>query len=240
LAFSSDRTGNWEIWRSDANGGNQIQLTSFGEAIVDGAYWSPDGKEIVFSALSKGNRDIYIMGADGGVVRRLTTDATDEGRPGFSRDGKWIYFRSNRTKREEIWKMPREGGAARQVTLDGGFDVRESMDGSRLFFTKSRLGSGLWTASATGGEVSPVPGLEQVRASYWALASNGIYWFAFGETTTLMRWDPATRKSAAVLTITAPMFASPPVLWVTADGKHAYWHQDDDRGADLVLIENFR
>ena len=34
--------------------------------------WSPDGKQIAYVSDVNGNRDIYIMNADGAGVRRLT------------------------------------------------------------------------------------------------------------------------------------------------------------------------
>jgi len=113
----SDRTGGWEIYVTDAQGGHVEQLTSFGNAVADGVRWSPDGREIAFAVVPQGgNRDIYVAPADGGTVRRMNNDPSDEGRPSFSMDGKWIYFRSNRSGKDEIWKMPRGGGAATQVT----------------------------------------------------------------------------------------------------------------------------
>jgi len=89
-----------------------------------------------------GNRDIYVAPADGGTVRRMNNDPSDEGRPSFSMDGKWIYFRSNRSGKDEIWKMPRGGGAATQVTHAGGFEALETPDGKTLYFIHARAEKG--------------------------------------------------------------------------------------------------
>jgi hypothetical protein len=56
----------------------------------------------------------------------------------------------------------------------------------------------------------------------------------------LMLWHPAKESSEPVLRVEAPIWPVAPVLSVTADGRRAYWHQNDDSGADLVLLENFR
>ena len=48
IAFASLRSGNSEIWKSDADGSNPLQLTSFGGELDGTPRWSPDGKWIVF------------------------------------------------------------------------------------------------------------------------------------------------------------------------------------------------
>jgi TolB protein len=46
-------------------------LTANTFAYYDAA-WSPDGRRIAFSNDRDGNREIYVMNADGSEVRRLT------------------------------------------------------------------------------------------------------------------------------------------------------------------------
>ena len=241
LVFSSDRSGGWEIWVSDGQGGHQAQLTSFGNAVADGARWSPDGKQIAFAALVKGNRDIYIIGAEGGTPRRVTSEPSDEGRPWYSRDGKTLYFRSNRSGRDEIWRMAPAGGPAEQVTRDGAFDVQDSPDGKVLYITKGRNRPGLWQSPAAGGEPTPVPGLENVYGGGWAVFSGGVLWLnrATASSYQLMRWSQAKGTSEPTVTIRSDIWLTTPALSVTPDGRQAYWHQSDESGADLVLIENF-
>lgn len=57
--------------------------------------WSPDGKMIVFAsdaASHAGFRSLYVIGADGAGLRRLTTGATDDSMPSWSPDGRTIVF----------------------------------------------------------------------------------------------------------------------------------------------------
>ena len=68
IAFESDRDWHWEIYVMDNDGGNQRNLTN---NPGDDRYpsWSPDGTGIVFSSDRNdvgGNRQIYVMDADGG------------------------------------------------------------------------------------------------------------------------------------------------------------------------------
>src|SRR5438045_3696193 len=76
-----------------------------------------------------GNADLYVISADGGKPRRLTTEASEDIVPSFSHDGNWIYFCSNRSGGQQIWKQPAAGGQAVQITQQGGFDNVESPDG---------------------------------------------------------------------------------------------------------------
>ena len=57
-------------------------------------------------AAPDGRADIYVISADGGLPRRLTTEGSGELIPSWSRDGKWIYFPSNRTGIFQVWKAP--------------------------------------------------------------------------------------------------------------------------------------
>jgi len=66
IAFQSDRTGKNEIWVSDSDGSNAIQLSSFGFATTGTPRWSPDGKSIAFDSRLGGESNIYLVDPVGG------------------------------------------------------------------------------------------------------------------------------------------------------------------------------
>ena len=107
--------------------------------------WSPDGRRIAFDARQRQDGDIYVIDADGGAPRRVTTEPSDDVVPSWSGDGRWIYFASKRTGRWEVWKVPIDGGQAVQVTKHGGFAAFESRDGRSVFYAKDT------TSEASGG-----------------------------------------------------------------------------------------
>jgi TolB protein len=49
------------------------------------ASWSPDGKQIAYVNIRDGNRDIYIMNADGTGASRLTTSTSIDATPAWNR-----------------------------------------------------------------------------------------------------------------------------------------------------------
>ncbi|MGI8961078.1 MAG: protein kinase domain-containing protein [Bryobacteraceae bacterium] len=66
IAFSSERSGNFEIWVCGSDGGNPMQLISFGGPQVGSPRWSPDSRWIAFDSTKDGSSHIYVISADGG------------------------------------------------------------------------------------------------------------------------------------------------------------------------------
>jgi WD40-like Beta Propeller Repeat len=58
--------------------------------------WSPDGKSIVFSALTAGRSDLFVHELANGTTRRLTDDAFADLQPAWSPDGLQLAFVTDR------------------------------------------------------------------------------------------------------------------------------------------------
>jgi Tol biopolymer transport system component len=132
IVFSSNRSGFEEIWVCESSGLNAARLTSL-RGSAGSPRWSPSGRQIAFDYLNEDGRTIYVVGAEGGPVRRLTGWG-DMGRPSWARDGRWVYYFTSQTGRFEVWKVPAGGSQQTppspvQVTRDGGFEAYESLDG---------------------------------------------------------------------------------------------------------------
>jgi Tol biopolymer transport system component len=161
IAFHSIRSGFSEIWIADADGTNPVQLTSFrGEATVGPASWSPSSREIVFHARVEGGQaDLYTIPVIPGSANRLTTDASDDNLPSYSRDGSRIYFSSRRSGQPEIWVMPAQGGAASQLTHDdGGSMPIESPDGDAVYYHHRIPEKGIWKIDLQGMSARQITG----------------------------------------------------------------------------------
>ena len=73
---------------------------------------SPNGDKIAFTY--KG--DIYVVDAQGGEARQLTTSSAYDYNPIWSNDGTKIAFATDRNGNFDIYVMPAEGGVACRVT----------------------------------------------------------------------------------------------------------------------------
>jgi Tol biopolymer transport system component len=245
IVFSSARSGNYEIWICDHEGHNPIQLTSFGGFAVGSPRWSPDSRWIAFDSTTKaGNDDIYVISADGGQSRRLTSGPSNNVRPSWSHDGRWIYFGSNRGGDWQIWKEPTQGGTTVQVTKTKGGDgveAFESLDGAFVYYAKLGV-PGISKVPVAGGEETRV--LDRSGWDFWALTGQGIcffnpddsigpvldfYSFSTGKLTHLRRFSKDT-----------PAEGAGTALSVSPDGRWILYTQRDQPGSNLMLVENFR
>lgn len=81
--------------------------------------WSPDGRQLAFMADQEdGNKEIYVMDADGSNVKNLTNSQAAEADPSWSPDGKKILFVSNRDGHAQVYMMDADGGNVTRITHD--------------------------------------------------------------------------------------------------------------------------
>lgn len=156
IAFG-DRTelGEARISTVNPDGSGVTELTDLAgsKAFANGPVWSPDGTRLAFWSLRDGNVDVFVMGADGFGVRRLTNDPGYDIDPSWSPDGTKIAFASNRHGNAEIYAMNADGSGVRRLTNDPARDAGPgwSPDGTKIAFDSERDGNGeIYSISPVG------------------------------------------------------------------------------------------
>jgi Tol biopolymer transport system component/DNA-binding winged helix-turn-helix (wHTH) protein len=105
-------------------------LTSFPGDEYDPTF-SPGGSEVAFAWQGEklDNSDIYVVGVDTGVVRRLTTDPARDEAPAWSPDGRWIAFLRDL---RNIMIVRADGGLERKVGETCGAGLSWTPDSREL------------------------------------------------------------------------------------------------------------
>jgi Tol biopolymer transport system component len=241
VAFSSDRSGEYEIWVCGRDGSNPVPVTSLTGAFVGSPEWSPDGRQVAFDGHVAGNTDIYAVYAAGGPLRRLTSEPSEDILPSWSRDGRWIYFASNRTGQTQLWKIPAGGGTAQQVTAKGGFECAESLDRQYLYYTKAPNIAGIWRMPAGGGEEEFVPQLRAVeRFRYWEVRRRGLYFVDTRRQPVLKLFDFGSAQVIQKRQMPGPPVDSLRGLSVSPDGTEALYTKSDAMVSQIMVAENLR
>ena len=249
IVFEADRSGDDELWLADVDGSNVIQLTRTGKAGAAAPAWSPDGKQIAYVSRTDNVSDIFVVGADGGRPRQVTSHSNADA-PAWSRDGRYLYFSTSRGQHWQVFKVPVAGGTPVQVTRDGGYESRESVDGRFLFYNKGGYGTiGIYRQPVGGGaEELLVPSAIQLSSlGDWSVTSDGIYFvhrydlvegrLHVAKQQGIRFFDFATRATRFVAPLPDP--GGSPGLTVLDGGKAAIYSRST-MVLDLMLIRNYR
>ncbi len=135
-----------DLWITSDRGGACRRLTSH----VGTEYFphfSPDGRQVAFTAEYDGNYDVYVVSVEGGELRRLTWHPYGDEVLDWTPDGRHILFRSTREEPNgswEIYAVPIEGGEAEKLPL--GWASRLAIDplSGRYAFTRTEREFRTW------------------------------------------------------------------------------------------------
>ena len=244
VAFVSNRSGTFNIWVCDRDGGNLQQLTSFADAVTGSPQWSPDGKQIAFDSRIAGEPNVYVVDANGGIPRKLETWTRLNSLPSWSHDGRWIYFASGLDISSlTIWRTGSTGGKASQLTKTPSLKPIESPDGQYLYFARLTTNKvRLWRARPDGSDekmLEAIPPLSD--AHQWWPSGSGIYfWIHTMDKPEVDFLDLRTSQIRRIYvphTLPTPWLAG---LSVSPDGKWLVYSRVDERFQDLMLVNNFR
>ena len=142
IVFESNRDGNLEIYRMNADGSSPTRLTN-DPATDNLPSISPDGTKVAFTSDREGSPDIYVMNIDGSGVTRLTSDPGIEGQPAWSPDGTKIAYQGSIIEQSDIFVVDATGGTPVDVTSTSANEASASWspDGTQLVFMSDRDGN---------------------------------------------------------------------------------------------------
>ncbi|MBW3468027.1 S41 family peptidase [Arthrospiribacter ruber] len=147
-----------DLWRVDKNGGKAIRLTT-NEGLEQLPHFSPDGKQIAFTAQYDGNTDVYVMPVDGGEPKRLTWHPGADLVTGWTPDGKHILFTSARenvpTKESRFYKISAEGGMEEALPIPRAVNGSLSDDGKKIAYQQIAFWDPEWR-NYRGGQAKPI------------------------------------------------------------------------------------
>ena len=170
ICFRSDRSGEDQLWVSNADGSNPVQVTR-GPLWPSVGHWSPDGRSIVFNNARTG--EIFLASLANAGAWAVRSVGTQGYHPVFSLDAQWVYAGISGS----ILRIPVKGGPASELVKVRGLSFALSPDGEFLYFMREPHGSSLWRVSTSSGALTrALDGLIPSCTSCWALAPTGIYY----------------------------------------------------------------
>jgi TolB protein len=157
IVFASLRDGYFNLWRTEADGSNQKQLT-YGTWTTTEPSFSPDGQSLVFASNRwTGSLMVGSVAIDGGEPVQLTTYPSFW--PAFSPDGKLIAVGLADQKQNSVRLaiIPATGGQPLKLFNFPSATVTEAglewaVDGKALTYVYTKNGvSNIWSQRVDGG-----------------------------------------------------------------------------------------
>lgn len=141
--YGSNRESGEDIYMVNADGSGLQQLTNrAGEESL--AEWSPDGQSIIFNAETDSTTQLFIMRADGGEQRQLTTAGVNYS-ASFSSDGQKIVYVSYVNNNSEIFTLDLQSNRSTRLTnntiRDNGGDWFVSIESGKIVFQSRKNGN---------------------------------------------------------------------------------------------------
>jgi len=130
ILFSSNRSGNLDLWEVNIESGALSRVTDHGGNDWDPAY-TPDGQHILWSSDRSGVFEVWEAAIDGTGAKQISHDGVDAENPTLAPNGEWILYLSGRPGQAGAWKMRRDGSEA--TPLVAGVNLPDISPAGDLF-----------------------------------------------------------------------------------------------------------
>jgi Tol biopolymer transport system component/DNA-binding winged helix-turn-helix (wHTH) protein len=214
VVFTSDKTGKFELYIRQVDGGREIPITSDSKQNIEPS-WSPDGKSVVYTQMA--TQSIYVMPALGGLPRKLTDFGSQ---PAWSPDSRQIVFRSEGVTSlanpelmpgtyPTLWLVPAEGGKPEPLTQPGITPGRQTLPrftpkGDHVAFLSIHRfeGGAVWEINLDTRKAAPIA-IPNLAVSAFAYDADGASLYLIGHNPETpaglyrLRRNPSTRAALA-------------------------------------------
>ena len=175
------------LWTIDADGKNKKRVTE-GAFSASTPRWSPDSKSIAYVQSSMGkqessffdlnadrNSDIYVVSADGGSPKRLTSNPGPDSSPQWSPDGSEIAYLSAMDPRSwaekvDVVVIPAAGGSPKDLTKDfpdSATSPKWAPDGKSVFWdAEEGVHRHIFRVPINGGKIVHITEGQMIYADF--------------------------------------------------------------------------
>lgn len=204
-----------DLWQVSREGGSATRLTT-NEGSESLPHYSPDGKQIAFSAQYGGNTDVYVMPSAGGMPLRLTWHPGGDFVQGWTPDGK-VIFRSGRearpTQTNKLYTVGMDGvlpvslpvprAAYGEISEDGKYLAYVPITGWDPEWRNYRGGQAMpiWIVDLESKDLirTPQPSKERHLDPVW---HNGVVYYLSEQdyASNIWSFNPTTKENKQVTT----------------------------------------
>ena len=190
LVFSSNRSGNLDLWAVATASGSLRRLTDHPADDWDPAFLA-DGR-ILWSSNRTGSYEIWLAEPDGTSPRQVTHDGVLAENPSATADGAWIVYNSRNPQNTGVWKIRPDGSDA-TLLVPGVTRLPEvAPDGRHVLYLTGIRPGGVTMTVARLDDGTPLPNTVALPPNggrgRWLPQDTGIAYTAPDDTGRVVIW----------------------------------------------------
>ena len=234
IAFTSNRSGHYEIWTASADGTQTKQRTYLQAKFCGTPAWSLDEKRLLFEVRTEGQSDVYSYELQTQETKRLTKHPADDLAPTQTKAG-ILQFISNRNHQWQVWEYADVADTAylsfKQVMTSFQTDKPD-----QVHYTSPKK-NGLWLKKTDDSPATLLfSDLAATDWSNWLLTSKGVYFIKRGDfpkPDELYFYDRQLKSQKHLFTFPARVPSKDRSLALSPDEKQLIFGQINRSACDL-------